>query len=114
MNVGKFNMSRLPQDYIDFIAKGIAINLKAEGVPIKDSYTEEDLMEIFCCKNLEELYKKIEEIEINSIKALGLPIKESYTLEEIETKLNLAPGMIDSMGNSFEGFPTINENSNKL
>lgn len=98
-------MSKLPQDYINFIAKGIAHNLKAEGVPVKDNYTEKDLMDIFQCKTTEDLYSKIEEIEISSIKALGLPVKDSYSFEEIEEKLNLSTGMIGAMGSSLESFP---------
>lgn len=98
-------MSKLPQDYINFIAKGIAHNLKAEGIPLKDNYTEEDLMDIFQCKTLQSLYEKIEEIEVSSIKALGLPVKDSYSFEEIEEKLNLSTGMISAMGSSVESFP---------
>lgn len=101
-------MSKLPADYINFIAKGIVHNLKAEGVPVKDNYTEEDLMLIFECKTPEDLYKKITEIEENTIRALGLPVKESYTAEEIEKHLNLAPGMVNSMGTAFDEFPKVN------
>lgn len=104
-------MSRLPQDYIDFIAKGIALNLKAEGVEVKENYTEEDLMHIFQCDSLDALYKKIEQIEISSIQALGLPIKDSYSFQEIEDQLNLPKGMIASMDKSLDEFPSINENN---
>ena len=98
-------MEKLPQDYIDFIAKGIVHNLGMEGIPIKDSYTEEDLMFIFNCKTKEELYNKINQIEESTVSALGLPIKDSYTTEELEKQLNFAPGMLESMGSAFDSFP---------
>lgn len=98
-------MNKLPQEYINFIAKGIVYNLKLEGIPEKENYTEEDLIDIFQCKDKEELYLKIEEIESKTIQALGLEDKESYTQEEIEEKLNLAPGMIGSMENALEEYP---------
>jgi hypothetical protein len=99
-------MSKLPQDYINFIAKGIVHNLGAEGIPVKDNYTEEDLMMIFECKTQDELHKKINQIEESTVAALGLPVKDSYTIEELEAHLNVAPGMLSSMEKAFENFPT--------
>lgn len=98
-------MSKLPQDYINFIAKGIVHNLGLEGIPIKDNYTEDDLMMIFDCKSLDELYNKINQIEENTVSALGLPIKDSYTTEELAEQLNFAPGMLESMNSAFDTFP---------
>ena len=98
-------MSKLPQDYIDFIAKGIVHTLGLEGIPIKDSYTEDDLMMIFDCKTKDELYNKINQIEESTVAALGLPIKDSYTTEELAAQLNFAPGMLESMNSAFENFP---------
>lgn len=98
-------MSKLPQEYINFIAKGIVYNLKLEGIPEKENYTEEDLIDIFQCKDKESLYLKIEEIESKTIQALGLADKEFYTQEELEDKLNLAPGMIHSMENALDEYP---------
>lgn len=98
-------MTKLPQEYINFIAKGIVYNLKLEGIPEKENYTEEDLMNIFQCNTKDELYSKIDEIESKTIQALGLPDKEFYTQKEIEDNLNLAPGMINSMNGVLEQYP---------
>lgn len=98
-------MENLPQDYINFIAKGIAHNLGVKEMPIKENYTEEDLMFIFDCKSKDDLYRKIQEIEEKTIQALGLEVKDSYTTEELADKLNFAPGMLESMGSAFESFP---------
>lgn len=102
-------MSKLPQDYINFIAKGIVHNLKAGEIPIKDNYDEQDLMFIFDCKTPEELYQKINDIEEKTITALGLPVKDSYTFEELETALNLASEKLASMENVLNDFPEINK-----
>lgn len=101
-------MSQLPQDYINFIAKGIVHNLRMEGVPVKENYTEDDLMDMFGCKTKEELHQKINQIEESTVAALGLPVKESYTTEELENTLNFAPGMLKDMGGAFESFPEHN------
>ncbi len=98
-------MEKLPQDYINFIAKGIAHNLGVREMPIKENYTEEDLMFIFDCKTSDDLHKKIQDIEERTVQALGLKVKDSYTTEELAEKLNFAPGMLESMGNAFETFP---------
>jgi hypothetical protein len=98
-------MSKLPQDYINFIAKGIVHNLGFKDVPLKDDYSEEDLMNIFECKTKEDLYKKINSIEESTVAALGLPVKESYSVEELEQHLNFAPGMLQSMHGAFDNFP---------
>lgn len=98
-------MSKLPQDYINFIAKGIVHNLGMEDIPVKDNYTEEDLMFIFNCKTKEELYNKIQEVEDKTLQSLGLPLKESYSTEELADKLNFAPGMLETMNNAFNNFP---------
>lgn len=100
-------MNKLPQDYINFIARGIVSHLGLEGMELKEEYTEEDLMCIFECKTNEELYKKIEKIEEDSMIALGLPIKDSYSLEEIEKALNLKEGELQNLKSSFESFPKI-------
>lgn len=104
-NVGKNNMGKLPQDYINFIAKGIVHNLRLEGIELKDNYSEDDLMNIFECKNLDELYSKIEKIEEDTVKALGLPVKEYYSTDEIEKALNMRQGELDQMKSSFDNFP---------
>jgi len=104
-NVGKSNMGKLPQDYINFIAKGIVNNLKLQGIEIKENYSEEDLMNIFDCKTLDELYSKINKIEEDTIKALGLPVKEYYSIEEIENALNIKKGELDKIKFSFSDFP---------
>jgi hypothetical protein len=104
-NVGKNNMGKLPQDYINFIAKGIVQNLKLEGIELKDNYSEDDLMNIFECKNLDELYSKIEKIEEDTLKALGLPFKEYYSIDEIEKALNMRQGELAQMKSSFNDFP---------
>ncbi|MFN8577733.1 MAG: hypothetical protein U0354_12825 [Candidatus Sericytochromatia bacterium] len=101
-------MNKLPQDYINFIAKGIVHNLGVQDIPIKDNYSEEDLMFIFQCKTSEELYNKISEIEEKTLQALGLPVKDSYSTEELAAKLNFAPGMLESMNTAFESFPEHN------
>lgn len=106
-------MSKLPQDYINFIAKGIVHNLGLEGIPVKDNYTEEDLMFIFDVKSKDELYNKINQIEENTIAALGLPVKDSYTTEELAEKLNFAPGMLEGMSGAFESFPEHDTDSKK-
>lgn len=98
-------MNKLPQDYINFIAKGIVHNLGVQDIPIKDNYSEEDLMFIFQCKNSEELYNKISEIEEKTLQALGLPVKDSYSTDELAETLNFAPGMLESMNTAFESFP---------
>jgi hypothetical protein len=97
-------MSKLPQDYINFIAKGIVHNLGAEDLPIKDDYTEEDLMMIFECKTLDALYQKINQIEESTVAALGLPIKDSYTIEELSEHLQIDLSGLESM-NVFDSFP---------
>ena len=107
-------MEKLPQDYINFIAKGIAHNLGVKEMPIKENYTEQDLMFIFNCKSEDELHKKIQEIEDKTIQALGLPIKDSYTTKELADKLNFAPGMLESMGNAFENFPEHNTKKDEM
>lgn len=101
-------MSKLPQDYINFIAKGIVHNLGVREMPVKDDYTEDDLMFIFNCKSKEELYQKIQDIEEQTVQALGLPVKDSYSTEELAEKLNFAPGMLESMGDAFNNFPEHN------
>ena len=63
-------MEKLPQDYINFIAKGIAHNLGVREMPIKENYTEEDLMFIFNCESQEELRNKIQEIEDKKLRLL--------------------------------------------
>jgi len=98
-------MSKLPQDYINFIAKGIVHNLGAQGIPIKDEYTEEDLMLIFDCKTPEELYEKINKIEESTISAIGLPVKDSYSVEELSEHLHIDLTGLESMGSVFETFP---------
>lgn len=100
-------MDKLPQDYINFIAKGIVHNLGVKELPVKDNYTEEDLIFIFNCKDKEDLYNKIEQIEEKTMQALGLPVKESYSTEELADKLNFAPGMLESMGAAMNTFPEI-------
>ncbi|GIW23206.1 MAG: hypothetical protein KatS3mg068_2213 [Candidatus Sericytochromatia bacterium] len=98
-------MGKLPQDYINFIAKGIVHNLKLEGLELKENYSEEDLINIFECKSLDELYKKINEIEEETLKALGLPIKEYYSLDELEQALNIKRGQLELIKSSFDNFP---------
>jgi len=98
-------MSKLPQDYINFIAKGIVHNLKLEGLELKENYSEEDLMNIFECKSLDELYNKINKIEEETVKALGLPVKENYSIDELEEALNIKRGELELMKSSFENFP---------
>lgn len=102
-------MPKLPQDYIDFIAKGIVYNLGLEGIELKESYSEEDLLLIFNCKTKEDLYVIIDDIEKKTIESLGLPVKDSYTTEELEEHLNLAPGMVKDLGTAFEKFPEIHK-----
>lgn len=97
-------MSKLPQDYINFIAKGIVYNLGVEGIPIKDDYSEEDLMSIFECKSKDDLYAKINQIEESTVTALGLPVKDSYTIEELSTHLNINLTGLEGM-NVFDNFP---------
>jgi hypothetical protein len=98
-------MDKLPQDYINFIAKGIVHKLGIKEIPVKDNYTEDDLMFIFNCQTKDELYNKIQDIEEKTVQALGLPVKESYSTEELAEKLNFAPGMLESMNNAFNSFP---------
>ncbi len=101
-------MPKLPQDYINFIVKGIVHNFGFQGIPLKDDYSEEDLMGIFECNTTEELHKKINDIEESTVAALGLPIRDSYSVEELEEHLNFAPGMLQNMQGAFENFPDFN------
>lgn len=97
-------MTKLPQDYINFIAKGIVQNLGVEDIPIKDDYSEEDLMFIFECKSKEDLYAKINQIEESTVTAIGLPVKDSYTIAELSSYLKIDLTGLESM-DIFENFP---------
>lgn len=83
----RLKFSRLPAEYIFFIARGIILSEKID-YPEKSSYSTEELQIIFSCQNLAELTEKIAEIERETIIALGLPQKDFYTIEDFADQLD--------------------------
>jgi len=82
------NFSRLPPEYIFFIARGIIIGEKID-LPEKIDYSIEELQIIFSCQSIQELTEKISEIEKATIIALSLPKKDFYTIEDFADQIYL-------------------------